>query len=94
MDSVAGLRAGAPIRWAMVTHATPEVLETGDLLLRERGKALRLTQTGAQKGAWQIAPAQGPNPWDGENKGCSQITFTVPMPEQGAARLGVAFAVD
>lgn len=32
--------------------------------------------------------------WGGGNKGCSQITFTVPMPEQGAARLGVAFALD
>ena len=93
-DTVAGLRAGAPIRWAMVTHATPEVQGSGDLLLRARGQTLRLAQTGAQKGTWRIAPAQGPNPWDGENKGCSQITFTVPMPEQGAARLGVAFALD
>lgn len=32
--------------------------------------------------------------WGGGNKGCSQITFTVPMPEKGAARLGVAFALD
>ncbi len=31
--------------------------------------------------------------WGGENKGCTQATFTVPMPEQGAARLGAAFAV-
>lgn len=93
-DIVRGLRPGAPIRWAMVTRATPDAPEGRALVLRERGKVLRLTQTGAQTGAWRVAPAKGPNPWDGENPGCSLLTFTVPMPAAGAARLGVAFTVE
>ncbi|MGN0846427.1 MAG: heparinase II/III family protein, partial [Kiritimatiellia bacterium] len=92
-DVVRGLRAGAPIRWAMVTRATPEI-KGADLVLRQQGKTLRLAQTGAQVGAWAVAPAAGPNTWDSANKGCSQITFTVPMPAEGEARLGVAFTVE
>ncbi len=90
-DVVRGLRAGAPIRWAMVTRAKAEVAADGALVLREKGETLRLVQTGALKGAWQIAPAKGPNTWDGENKGYLQVTFTVPMPATGEAALAVAF---
>lgn len=92
-DEVEGLRAGAPIRWAMVTRAAPEVRD-GDLVLRQDGKALRLSQTGALRGAWRVAPAEGTRPWDSANKGLSQVSFTVPMPEKGAARLGVAFRAE
>ena len=90
-DVVRGLRAGAPIRWAMVTRAKAEVAADGALVLREKGETLRLVQTGALKGAWQIAPAQGPNTWDAVNKGCSQVMFTVPMPATGEAALAVTF---
>ncbi len=90
-DVVRGLRAGAPIRWSMVTRAKAEVAADGALVLREKGETLRLVQTGALKGAWQIAPAKGPNTWDGENKGCSQVMFTVLMPATGEAALTVAF---
>ncbi len=91
-DTVTGLRAGAPIRWAMTTRATAEV-QGLDLVLRQGRKSIRLTQTGAHTGTWTVAPARGPNTWDGENKGCSQLIFTVPMPADGPARLGVKFVV-
>ena len=37
------------------------------------------------------APAKGPNEWDTENKGVTQITFEVPMPSDGDAHLAVTF---
>lgn len=92
-DRIDGLRAGAPIRWAMNTRATVE-RQGDDLVLKQDGKVLRLHQTGAQTGAWAIAPAQGPNVWDSPNKGCSQITFSAPMPPEGPARIGVSFTVE
>ena len=92
-DVVQGLRPGAPIRWAMMTQAQAEV-EGLKLVLRQDGKTMRLEQCGAQTGSWTIAPAKGPNSWDSENKGCTQISFTVPMPEKGHALLGVTFRED
>lgn len=89
-DTVEGLRTGAPIRWAMVTDAAVEVQED-TVVLRRNGKTLRMKQTGALKGEWKVTEAKGPNSWDAENKNCSQITFTVPMPDQGAAGIGVEF---
>jgi hypothetical protein len=35
---------------------------------------------------------KGPNEWDGENKGVTQITFEVPMPSAGDAHLAVTFS--
>ena len=89
---VRGLRPGAPIRWAMATRAKVEPQADGSLLLRDGGQALRLAQTGELKGAWRVAPAKGPNEWDGENKGVTQITFEVPMPSDGDAHLAITFS--
>ena len=91
-DGVRGLRPGAPIRWAMMTRAKVEPQTDGSLLLRDGGQALRLAQTGELKGAWRVAPAKGPNEWDGENKGVTQITFEVPMPSDGDAHLAITFS--
>ena len=92
-DAVAGLRAGAPIRWALTTRAAVEV-KGDEVVLRQNGKTLRMTMCGALTAPWEVKPAQGPNSYDSANKGCSQITFTVPMPAEGHARLGVKFMVD
>ena len=91
-DVVRGLRPGAPIRWAMMTRAKVEPQADGSLLLRDGGQALRLAQTGDLKGAWRVAPAKGPNEWDTENKGVTQITFEVAMPSDGDAHLVVTFS--
>lgn len=68
------------------------VPEDGSLMLRQGGQEMRLAQTGALTGAWTVGPAKGPNPWDGENRGVLQVSFTVAMPEEGDARLAVTFS--
>ncbi len=89
-DVVRGLRAGAPIRWAMATQARAEVQLDGSILLHQNGRAMRLRQGDALTGPWQIVPAKGPNTWDAENKAL-QITFTVAMPTEGDANIAVVF---
>jgi len=92
-DVVEGLRAGAPIRWAMTTRAQVESAGR-DLVLRQKGHVLRLSQSGPLTASWSVAPAKGPNAWDSPNKGCTQIAFTLPMPGEGPARFGVKFTVE
>jgi hypothetical protein len=90
-DAFAGARPGAAIRWAMMTRAEPTV--DGDkVTLRQGGKTLTLTQCGAQKGAWSVAEAKGPNEWDSPNDGCRQLLFTVPATAEGAADIAVSFS--
>ena len=92
-DSVKGFRPGGEVRWCMNTHAKAEV-DGMALVLRQKGKTLRLVQTGRDVGEWRVAPAKGPNEWDSPNKGCSQLTFTVKADAAGEARLGVTFAAE
>ena len=90
-DAFAGARPGAAIRWAMMTRAEPTV--DGDkVTLRQGGKTLTLTQCGAQKGAWSVAEAKGPNEWDSPNDGCRQLLFTVPATAEGTADIAVSFS--
>ena len=90
-DMFVGVRPGAAIRWAMMTRAMPTV--DGDTVtLRQDGKAIRLLQQGAQKGAWTIGDGQGPNEWDSPNPGCRQLLFTVPARADGTADVAVEFS--
>ena len=90
-DEVAGLKAGAPIRWSLMTRAEATV-DGASVVLKEQGKTLRVTATtGAQRGQWQVVDAKGPNAWDAENKGCRQLQFTFPAPEKGTAKFAVRF---
>lgn len=90
-DEVAGLKAGAPIRWSLTTRAEATV-DGARVVLKEQGRTLRVTATtGAQRGRWQIVDAKGPNAWDSENKGCRQLQFTFPAPENGPAKFAVRF---
>ena len=89
-DIVRGFRPGGEVRWSMITCAKAQV-DGAALVLRQDGQTMRLVQTGRDAGAWNVAPAKGPNEWDSPNRGCSQITFTVKANEAGEARLGVTF---
>ena len=77
-DSVEGLRAGAPIRWAMMTKAQV-AKDGGDLVLSQDGKTLRVSREvppGAS--AWTVVDDPHGEDWESPNKGFRQISFTVP----------------
>ena len=89
-DVLRGVRRNGQVRWSMITKATPEI-DGPRVILRQNGKSLRLEQCGAQTGAWQAQPAQGPNSWDSPNAGCTQLTFTVAAPSSGTVDMAVRF---
>ena len=89
-DVLRGVRRNGQVRWSMITKATPEI-DGPRVVLRQDGKELRLEQCGAQTGAWQARPAEGPNSWDSPNAGCTQLTFTVTAPSSGTVEMAVRF---
>ena len=91
-DKVKGLKAGLPIRWAMMTRAKVDKIDGPRLHLSEKGRELVLEQTGGQW-EWQVEENPRPNEWDGQNTGYRQLTFTVPAPASGVAEFGVVFTL-
>ena len=89
-DVLRGVRRNGQVRWSMITKATPEI-DGPRVTLRQDGEEVRLEQCGAQKGAWQAQPAEGPNSWDSPNAGCTQLTFTVTVPASGTVDIAVRF---
>ncbi|MBR1587813.1 MAG: heparinase II/III family protein, partial [Kiritimatiellae bacterium] len=89
-DALRGVRRGGQVRWSMITKAAPEI-DGLRVTLRQGGKEIRLEQCGAQTGAWQALPAEGPNSWDSPNAGCTQLTFTVTAPASGSVEMAVRF---
>ena len=82
-DSVKGLRAGAPIRWAMYTKAAV-TREGTDLVLTEKGQTLRIARTGpAGASAWALDEAPHGAEWECPNKGFRRVSFTVPSVPAG-----------
>lgn len=89
-DRLCGLKAGANVRWAMMTKA--EAAVDGDVLhLSQNGKRLDLVQQGPQKGAWEILSADTGEPQDSANRGFRQVAFAFPAPADGTARIRVRF---
>ena len=84
-DSVKGLRAGAPIRWAMMTKAKV-ARDGGDLVLSMEGQTLRLTRN-VPPGAsdWTVVEEPHGEKWESPNKGFRQILFTVPSVPAGVS---------
>jgi hypothetical protein len=91
-DSLKGLKPGARVRWAMVTKATPDAQRTGNLLLREAGKKLRLSPLHNPATVWQTyETAKPPNTWDTPNKGTVMVGFEAVAPASGELTFAVLF---
>ncbi len=91
-DTLKGLKPGARVRWAMMTKATPDAQRSGNLLLREAGKQLRLSALHDPATTWQTCDVAKPqNEWDSPNKGVVRVSFEAVAPASGELTLSVLF---
>ena len=91
-DTLKGLKPGAVVRWGMVTRATPDAQRTGNLLLREADKQLRLSPLHDPATVWKTYEvAKTPNEWDSPNKGMVMAGFETTAPASGELTLTVLF---
>jgi hypothetical protein len=84
-DRLAGVKPGAKVRWAMVTHAKSCAAQGSDMLLKDGAKSLTVRAAAPAAVTWQVTDlATPPNSWDVANKGASMILFEVEAPADGA----------
>lgn len=90
-DTIEGVKAGTPVRWAMMTKA--DVAVEGDrVVLTRDGKRLVLTRkVPAGASAWKVEESPHLHEWEDANAGYRQLTFTVPFPSAGELTLDVTF---
>ena len=89
-DAIAGARPGTVVRWQQLTNAKIEPQADGSLVLRKKGKTLRVVPTFPV--TWQITSVAEPrNAWDTPNPGATCYAFEVPVPADGALNLVVEF---
>ncbi|MDD4103051.1 MAG: hypothetical protein PHU80_10540 [Kiritimatiellae bacterium] len=95
MQAVAPNGSSVPItvvRWGMVTAAKPDTKHPGTLLLRQKGKTLRLQSLHSADTVWQTYDvATPPNPWDSPNKGMVMIGFQSAAPSSGELDFEILF---
>ncbi|MDD4101642.1 MAG: heparinase II/III family protein [Kiritimatiellae bacterium] len=91
-DTLRGLVPGTVVRWGMVTSAKPDTTRPSTLLLRQKGKTLRLNALHSAETVWQTYEvAQPPNPWDSPNKGMVMVGFEAVAPASGQLDFKVLF---
>lgn len=91
-DHLTGLKPGAPVRWGMVTPATPGPPGAGTLELRQGKASLTLRIVQPSTAAWALTDTAKPkNEWDSPNPGTVMTAFTVKAPGSGALDLTVLF---
>lgn len=89
-DTLAGLKPGAIVRWALLTTAQATLNDTPVMILTKNGETLKLTLKHDAAARWKIIDAEKPrNEWDSPNKGYRQITFETIAPENGELTLEV-----
>lgn len=90
-DRLMGVKPGAKVRWAMVTHAKSCTIQGNDMVLVDGGKSLTVRAFTPASVVWQVTDlATPPNAWDVANKGASLIAFETMVPDTGALDLWVA----
>lgn len=83
-DRLKGVRAGAAVRWAMVTQATGCQTVGQDMVLTHSGKSLTVRVVHPAEVRWRVIDlAEPPNPWDVANPGVRMIAFEVTAPQDG-----------
>lgn len=83
-DRLTGVRAGAAVRWAMVTRAAGCHIAGRDMVLTHQGKRLTVRATHPAEVTWRVIDlAEPPNPWDAANPGARMIAFDVAAPQDG-----------
>jgi hypothetical protein len=90
-DDITGVKAGAKVRWAMVTAARDIQKEGSSLVLRQGDHALLIKPLAPAVVSWQIDDlTTPPNEWDVSNKGNTMVSFSIEAPASGR----VAFEVE
>ena len=92
-DTLKGLTPGTPVRWAMMTKAVADEARVGSVVLREKGKQLKLTALHDAKLVWKTEDASEPkNEWDSKNPGMTQLTFEAVAPASGELTFSILFS--
>lgn len=88
-DDVAGLKAGTPLTWRMLTGAEIR-LEGARATLTKDGRTLRLEILSPAGATFATHPAAAPTAAEGKNDGITELTATVPAAAaEGDVRLAV-----
>jgi hypothetical protein len=87
-DEVVGLGAPTPITWRLLTTAQVQIADAHHAMLTTKGRTLRIEIIAPADGALHAAPASPPTADENQNKGTTDLTFTLSAPA-GDARLVV-----
>jgi hypothetical protein len=87
-DEVVGLNATTPITWRMLTTAQVQITDAHHATLTAKGRILRVEIIAPVDGAFHTAPALPPTADENQNKGTTDLTFTISAPA-GDARFVV-----
>ncbi|MCL1921651.1 MAG: heparinase II/III-family protein [Kiritimatiellaeota bacterium] len=91
-DTLNGLVPGTPVRWSMLTRAVPDEARVGSIILREKGKQLKLAATHDAKLEWKTEDVSAPqNEWDSKNPGMTRVFFEAVAPESGELMFCILF---
>ncbi len=91
-DTLKGLKAGARVRWGMVTKAALDASAGGAIILRQGGKQLRLKALHDADTVWKTYEAAKPaHEWDTPNPGMVMVGFEAVAPASGELTLKVLF---
>jgi len=89
-DRLTGLKPGVPVRWGMVTPATPGKPGASTLELRQPNASLAMRILQPAGATWSLLDTAKPkNEWDSPNPGTVMTTFTAAAPASGILDLAV-----
>jgi len=89
-DRLTGLKAGAPVRWAMATPATAGDAGRDTLELRQGKATLAMRILRPAGASWTVLDLAKPkNEWDSPNRGMAMVAFTAEAPASGTLDLAV-----
>ncbi len=89
-DELDGVKPDDLVSWQILTYATPGIQKDGSILLKSKGKAMRLTKNVTD--SWEVISCENPGTgYESTNPGLSQIRFKIKASTSGKVNLVVHF---